>query len=62
VRLRSAQGTIKCKASGAFSSGAILYGRANGLVDDIATSSAVRVGVALEAATAANDIIEVLPG
>jgi uncharacterized ferredoxin-like protein len=59
VRLRSAQGTIKCKASGAFSQGAVVYGRASGLVDDI-TTSAIRIGIALESATAANDFIEVL--
>lgn len=61
VRLRSAQGTIQCVASGAFSVGAVVYGRAAGKVDDISTTSAVRVGIALEAATAASDIIEVLP-
>jgi len=62
VRLRSAMGTSKCVASGAFSAGAIVYGRALGRVDDISTTSAIRVGMALEAATAAGDIIEVLPG
>ena len=61
VRLLSAQGTIKCVASGAFSNGAVLYCRAAGKVDDISTSSAVRVGIALETATASGDIIEVLP-
>lgn len=60
VRLRSAQGTMKCVASGAFSSAAVVYGRAAGKVDDISTSSAIRVGIALEAATAAGDIVEVL--
>lgn len=61
VRLLSAKGTIICKASNAFSQGAVVYGRASGLVDDISTSSACRIGIALEAATAANDLIEVLP-
>ncbi len=61
VRLLSAQGTIKCVASGAFSNGAVLYGRAAGKVDDISTTSAIRVGIALETATASGDIIEVLP-
>lgn len=60
--LLSKAGTVQCKAGGAFSAGAVVYGRAAGLVDDISTSSAVKIGVALEAATAANDIIEVLPG
>jgi hypothetical protein len=61
VVLRSSEGTIKCVASGAFSAGAVVYGRAAGKVDDISTTSALRVGIALEAATAANDVIEVLP-
>lgn len=61
VRLRSAQGTLKAVASGAFSAGAVVYGRAAGKVDDISTTSAIRLGIALEAATAANDIVEVLP-
>ena len=59
VALRSAEGTIKCVASGAFAAGAIVYGQAAGKVDDIPTA-ALRVGMALEAATALNDIVEVL--
>ncbi len=62
VRLKSAQGTIKCVASGAFSNGAVVYGRAAGKVDDISTTSAIRVGVALETVTASGDIVEVMPG
>ena len=62
VRLRSGSGTCKMKASGAFSQGAVVYGRASGLIDDISTTSAIRAGIALEAATAANDIVEVLTG
>jgi len=61
VRLLSAQGTIKCVAAAAVAEAAVVYGRALGKVDDVSTSSAIRVGVALEAATAAGDIIEVLP-
>jgi hypothetical protein len=60
VRLRGAGGTMKCTAAGAFSQGAVVYGRALGKIDDVSTSSAVRVGIALEAATAAGDIVEVL--
>lgn len=62
VRLLSAQGSIKCVASGAFSNGAVVYGRAAGKVDDISTTSAVRIGIALETAANANDIVEVMPG
>jgi hypothetical protein len=61
VRLRSAEGTMLCKAANAITAGAVVYGRASGLVDDVATSAGIRIGVALEAATATNDIIEVLP-
>jgi predicted RecA/RadA family phage recombinase len=60
VDLLSKAGTILCKAAGAFSAGAVVYGRASGLVDDISTSSAIKIGTALEAATAANDLVEVM--
>ena len=62
VRLKSAEGTIKCVASGAFANGAVVYGRAAGKVDDISTTSAVRVGIAMETVTASGDIVEVMPG
>ena len=58
VRLRSAQGTMKCTAAGAFAESAVLFGQADGKVDDVA--EAIRVGIALEAAGAAGDIVEVL--
>jgi hypothetical protein len=60
VSLLSKQGSLKCLASGAFSVNAAVYGRASGKVDDIA-SGAKLAGVALEAATAADDIVEVMP-
>lgn len=60
VSLFTKQGTFKCIAAGAFSAGAAVYGRASGQVDDIA-SGAKLVGVAMEAATAQNDEIEVMP-
>lgn len=60
VRLLSAQGTIKCVAGAAVAEAAVVYGIAAGKVDDVADSN-VRVGIALEAATADGDIIEVLP-
>jgi len=53
-------GTVKCIATGAFAKGAVVYTMADGEVDDVTTSLTV-VGVALEAATAADDIIEVCP-
>lgn len=61
VRLLSAQGTMKCVASGAFSAGAVVYGRAAGKIDDISATSAIRVGIAMEDAAAAGDIVEVMP-
>jgi hypothetical protein len=61
VTLVSADGTFKCIAAGAFSQGAVVYGRADGKVDDISTTSAIRVGIALEAATNSGDVIEVMP-
>ena len=60
VDLRSKQGTIVCIASGAFSEGDVVFGRAAGKIDDISATSAVRVGIALEAAAAAEEEIEVL--
>jgi hypothetical protein len=62
VRLRTAQGTCKMVAAGAFSAAATVYGAAGGKIDDVDNGN--RIGIALEAATAANDIVEVmrLPG
>lgn len=57
VRLRNADGTRKMVAAAAITSGAYVYGAANGKIDDIGF---VPVGIALEAATADGDIIEVL--
>ncbi len=59
VRLRNLQGTVKMIAAGAVTSGAVVYAAANGKIDD--TASNQQVGIALEAATADGDIIEVLP-
>ena len=58
VRLRTASGTCKMVAGGTFSIGATLYGASSGTVDDIANGN--RIGIALEAATASGDVVEVL--
>ncbi len=58
VRLRTAAGTLKIMAAGAFSAGAQLYGAADGKVDDVATGQIF--GMALGAATADGDIIEAI--
>ena len=59
VRLRTAQGTRKMVALVAITKGDPVYAAAGGKV---AASGSVYVGTALEAATADNDVIEVLPG
>ncbi|MGA1979469.1 MAG: DUF1565 domain-containing protein [Sedimentisphaerales bacterium] len=58
IRLRTASGTRKVTAAGAFSINALLYGADDGKVDDaVAGSPTLR---ALEAATANNDVIEAI--
>jgi hypothetical protein len=59
VRLRTAQGTRKMIASDVITAGNPVYAAASGKV---APTGTVFCGVALEAATANNDVIEVLPG
>ena len=58
VRLNTAEGSRKVVANGAISEGALVYCAASGKVG---SSGTVAYGVALEAATADNDIIEVMP-
>jgi len=58
VRLTTAQGTQIMIASKAIAKGAAVYAAASGKISD---SGTVAVGEALEAATANNDAIEVLP-
>jgi hypothetical protein len=58
VRLRTAQGTTKMVASEAISAGASVYAAASG---KIAATGTVYEGIALEAAGADGDVIEVLP-
>jgi hypothetical protein len=59
VSLRTASGTQKMVASEAITRGASVFGAAAGKV---AATGSVFVGTALEAATADDDVIEVLPG
>jgi len=56
IRCHQHGGTVKVRAAGAFSAGATLYGAANGEVDDTVVGSPLYY--ALEAATAAHDIVE----
>lgn len=60
IKLLTGAGTVKLEAEDAITMGAVVYGRASGCVDDSSANSALKVGIALETATAAGDIIEVL--
>lgn len=61
VRLRNGAGTVKMIAAGEIAADAIVYTAASGKVNDVQASGAVRRGIALTAAGADGDIIEVLP-
>jgi len=58
VRLRTAQGTCKFVAAGAITAGARVYAAASGKIDDTITTELV--GIALEAANDADEVIEVM--
>lgn len=59
VRLRNTPGTVKMVAAGAITAGAQVFAAASGKIDD--TPNPYPEGIALEAATASGDVIEVLP-
>ena len=59
VKQYGAGETIEMVAAGAFAVGATIYGAAAGKVDDV--SSGTAIGIAMEAATADGDIVEILP-
>ena len=61
VKLWSASGTHKCIADEASAVNAVLYTCASGEVQDTAEATGFQLGIALEAAGAAGDIIEVMP-
>ena len=58
VRLRNQSGTRMVTAGAAFAVGAALYGAIDGKVSGAVSGSAI--GIALEAATADGDIVEVI--
>jgi predicted RecA/RadA family phage recombinase len=62
VKLNSASGTFEMKAGGAITAGAAVYPAASGKILATATSSNNPIGIALEAATADGDVIEVALG
>ena len=53
-------GTAKMVASKAISAGALVYSAAAGKISDAAATGSFIEGIAIEAATADNDVIEVL--
>lgn len=57
VRLRSAAGTHRMVASGAIARGAAVYGAASGQITSVRNTNAI--GIALDAATASGNVIEV---
>lgn len=61
VALNTKPGTTKMIAVEALAAGATVYSEAAGKVQDTAQATAFQVGVAMEAATADGDIIEVMP-
>lgn len=60
VLLRTANGTVPMIAAGAIAAGAVVYTAASGKINDVQAAGAFRVGIALEAATADGDVIEIL--
>lgn len=60
VALHSKAGTIKVVAAAAISADAIVYSAASGKVS-VSASTAYPLGIAMEAATADGDVIEIMP-
>ena len=61
IRVRNAQGTQKMVAAEALAVGAAVYTAASGMVADTAAATSYLRGIALTAAGASGDIIEVMP-
>lgn len=60
VLLRTANGTTRMIAADSFSAGAAVYTAASGKISDTQGTGAFLIGIALEAATADGDVVEVL--
>ena len=60
VRMRNSPGTQIATAAGAIAVGASIYGAASGKVDDAVSGNAI--GVALQAASADGDYVEIYEG
>lgn len=61
IRLLNGGGTIEMVAAAAITNNAVVYGRADGKISSDSSGSAVRIGIALEAASGDGARIEVLP-
>ena len=63
VKLLNHPGTVEIVAAGAISAGAIAYAAADGEVSAVPVAAGTyrKIGIALEAATADQDVIEILP-
>lgn len=63
VKLLNHPGTVEIVAAGALAAGAIAYAAADGEVSAIPVTNGTyrKIGIALEAATADQDVIEILP-
>lgn len=63
VKLLNCAGTVEIVAAGAISAGALAYAAADGEVSALSASNGTYrcIGIAMEAATTDQDIIEVLP-
>lgn len=60
VALHSKQGTVKVVAAAAIAADAIVYSAASGKVS-VSASTAYPLGIAMEAAAADGDVIEIMP-
>jgi hypothetical protein len=61
VKLLPGLGTFRGIAKEAFAIAAVLYTEAGGKIQDTAETTSLPIGIALEAATAENDVIEWMP-
>lgn len=60
VKLWAQSGTVEVEATGAITAGAIIYGTADGKIDD-AVAGGPQIGVAKTAASGAGGLVEVVP-
>lgn len=61
IAFANKQGTHKAIAAGAIAAGAKVYGAADGEINDVQATGSFLRGVAMEAAGADQDVIEIMP-